>query len=448
MADKYEASLDQFTLECETIEDNFEKEIAEYEFPYLDGALLEDMGQKARSIRIRCYFWGPEYENHKAFINHLESQELFEFVHPEYGSIWGCVKSVAVRHDDREKTAEIDILFVENLRTPGVIEIAGDPEIVSQTEEAFPQVQQEQTDGLTADMLNDMFAVGSPDLRNAVSKQLDPDQGILSQIAAASRKTRGYIRQIDSLEKKMLATATTVTNPANSLIGTISYAATMPGRLIGTMARAVERQARLLDNLRTSPARFIRSLKSSLQAMENSVDHLDEAIYSFGGRKIAEAARNTAARQLKTACAARLGLEAAYLYRDDQDARQAQKRGEKAASFDPLGRYLRPAAAGATMNVRDLEESLADVRDYIQDAVDQSREIPSLKNMAEDLLAHVNRVKIERERIVEVTLDNEMPLHIVCLKYGLPYNAAERIHAINKIKNPSFTGGTINIYTA
>jgi prophage DNA circulation protein len=71
----------------------------------------------------------------------------------------------------------------------------------------------------------------------------------------------------------------------------------------------------------------------------------------------------------------------------------------------------------------------------------------SLKRMARSLLEHVNTVKLERDRIITIVLDNTRPLHLVCLKYGLPYNMSDRLLSINQgIRNPSFTSGEIQIY--
>ena len=98
------------------------------------------------------------------------------------------------------------------------------------------------------------------------------------------------------------------------------------------------------------------------------------------------------------------------------------------------------------MNVREIETTLYVAREMILTAVVLSRQNESLKKTARLLLQHVNIIKLERERIIRITLDNEMPLHLVCLKYGLPCQAAERILAINNISNPNFVSGSIDIY--
>jgi len=70
------------------------------------------MGQKAREIKFRCYFYNETYELHTSVIALLDYHGLLELHHPKYGIIQGMVESMSIRHDDREETAEIDITFV------------------------------------------------------------------------------------------------------------------------------------------------------------------------------------------------------------------------------------------------------------------------------------------------------------------------------------------------
>jgi hypothetical protein len=98
------------------------------------------------------------------------------------------------------------------------------------------------------------------------------------------------------------------------------------------------------------------------------------------------------------------------------------------------------------LNVQQLERSLAEVRAEIQAAVELARGQESLKTAALALLEHVSQVKLERDRILMLTLENPLPLHLVCLRQGLPYRYAERILSINRIAHPSFTQGEVAVY--
>ena len=66
--------------------------------------------------------------------------------------------------------------------------------------------------------------------------------------------------------------------------------------------------------------------------------------------------------------------------------------------------------------------------------------------MADALKEHVNKIKLKRERIVTVRIQDPIPVHLLCMQYGLPYMAAERICAINNFWCPNFIGGEVKIY--
>ena len=174
--DKYYAYIyPQWKLEIENIEDSFEKSIAQYEFPYRDGALLEDMGQKAHKIRFRCYFYNENYDSHIELIKFLEGKDLIEIAHPQYGIIIGKIETLSVRHDDRERTAEIDITFIENLR--GEIHPLTYVDVESAAEEAFIEGQDEQMEEFKDDAEEELGAEAD----EVLEKELDPDKGILEQ---------------------------------------------------------------------------------------------------------------------------------------------------------------------------------------------------------------------------------------------------------------------------
>ena len=48
--------------------------------------------------------------------------------------------------------------------------------------------------------------------------------------------------------------------------------------------------------------------------------------------------------------------------------------------------------------------------------------------------------------MIATNVANVIPLHLICLKYGLPYSAAEQFLGMNAIRNPSFVSGLVNLY--
>lgn len=426
-------------LQMETVEDEFGKAIARYEYPYADGADLEDMGQKPHVIRMRCYFWdgggNTTYDDHIALIRMLETEGLLDLIHPKYGLLQGAVEAVHVRHDDTRRTAEVDITFIEQMR--GVIspDEAGDVE--ADAEAAYLDGQQAQQDSLAAEA-----AEALREEKGFIDQVLDAGQGIYEQFTGAAGAARRFVRKIDAYVGMFQAVVTEIVNPINSLQASVNYAVTLPGRVIGPIAQAVERTARLYDSLRDSPARFLSSLKFGLLKLEVAADQ-----FSADNTPAGAAARSIILRQLRIASAQRMALEAAYLFAEDETRRSRLRRLEQTRTFDRLGRYVASTQPAPVMTVEEIERSLADVREMIQTAVDEARGLRPLQEMARALLEHVNTIKLEREKIVTVTIDSPLPLHLVCLKYGLDYHYAERILSINPgLRNPSAVSGEVRIY--
>ena len=80
-------NANDIVLEMETLDDTFDKAIARYEYPFADGADLEDMGQKAHCVKVRCYFWDnaaqATYDDHIRLIELLAPKGFLEFNHPK-----------------------------------------------------------------------------------------------------------------------------------------------------------------------------------------------------------------------------------------------------------------------------------------------------------------------------------------------------------------------------
>lgn len=427
----YDAVIDGIPLEIEIVDDVFESGIIRHEFPYKDGASLENTGQKARVVTMRCYFWDDgshlTYNNHIKLINHLKNTALSDLTHPMYGTMQGMAERISVRSDDRELTAEVDLTFVENMRQDIAeveyedVEVAADQAVIDTQDEQMTRFADDAQEDLGAEAI---------ELNN---KELVAGQSILQQFSGVSQKSRGWLKQVDSAVAVFQAAANDVTQPANSLIATINYGTTLPGRVIGSIARMVDRYVALYQTATTAPAHFLRNLRSAI----------DNLIASGGFT-------GTMQCRIRVAAATQAAHTVAQYYAADEKQRQILRRLEKQTTFDVQGRYLNPPVAAPVYTVNELETSLAESRDMIQAAIDSDggRSIASLKVIARVLLDHVNNTKLEREKIITVLLDNPMPLHIVCLRYGLDYHYAERLVAINNIPRPNSTAGQVRVYIA
>lgn len=426
-------SIGAFQLDAEVIRDGFEKSIAVYEYPYVDGADTEDLGQRARRVQIRCWFIDDRYEEHKEFLAYLDSRDLFDLNHPQYGLLKGRLLSVSVNHDDKIDTAEIDLDFICD--RSGTNQIKRYADVAGETEEEFTAGQQDLQDHYAAAVTEEL----GTEAVAIMAMELDDEQDIIDQVNDVSMQARNYIKKVDAWVNGYNALLNEVSNPANTLIALVDYPANLPGRVIGSTARTIERYALSLATLRTSPSRYLSSLRNAVADLEDAATVHDESF----------------ALPVRIAGSQRLAIDAAALFAEDEQDRRTMRRIEQNDSFDILGNYLNQEHAPDVMTVSELERSLNIVREYTQETIDAVRAasgsgsatiIDDLKSMVRKLTDHVDWIKLERDRMITVDIENELPLHLVCLKYGLSYRYAERLQAINSIPQPSFTRGEITVY--
>jgi prophage DNA circulation protein len=70
-----------------------------------------------------------------------------------------------------------------------------------------------------------------------------------------------------------------------------------------------------------------------------------------------------------------------------------------------------------------------------------------LVTMASTLALFVDTIKLKKRTVTTVTV-NDMPLQVLLLQLGLPYNAFDRVLALNpQITCPSFITGDVKVYT-
>jgi len=412
-------------LEMEMLDDSFACAIARYAYPFADGADLEDMGQRARMVRVRAYFYDnaekDTYDDHIALISLLSDRKLVDFEHPKYGLMKGKIEELNVRHDDRQRCAEVDIAFVEQMR--GTIEPLTRPAVLSTVEEAYIAGQEEQIAALREDLLGTIPVTDAA----VLTQILDAASTMLSQVQGFSADFRNVVDAVETLLGTAEATVADVTSPVDSLQSTLTYDLTIPGRITGGLAAALEKTARLCDSLRNYPARYVQSLDLAMKDLEDSFDN---PAGSLSGSAETDAG-SVMASHLRIACAQRMALETAQVFEEDQTA---------FTDPDDADDY-------EVLTLPELEQTLAVARRRLDEAVEAAREMGSLKEMAKALLEHVNAVRLEREKMKAVLLDNPLPLHLVCLRYGLPCKDAERLLKVNRgIRNPNFASGEVLVY--
>lgn len=92
-----------------------------HEFPFTNGASLEDQGMRPRRVGLRAVFWGDDYENEQhRFVTALEQGGVGELIHPVHGSMQVLAADWQDDHEaEAVDTVVVTVTFVEqSLRPP------------------------------------------------------------------------------------------------------------------------------------------------------------------------------------------------------------------------------------------------------------------------------------------------------------------------------------------
>ncbi len=95
--------------------DTVERAQVQHEYPYRDGAEIEDLGRRPRKITMRAVFWGTDYEDKlKALVKKLDEKGPGELIHPVFGSMTVAANSYEIdHHEESPDYAEIQLVFTE-----------------------------------------------------------------------------------------------------------------------------------------------------------------------------------------------------------------------------------------------------------------------------------------------------------------------------------------------
>ncbi|MEB0964958.1 DNA circularization N-terminal domain-containing protein [Citrobacter braakii] len=98
-------------------DEQISRDHAAYEYPFVDGADLHDLGRKARPFRLTAFLWGEYYEYKlEKLTAALDEPGDGELIHPIYGSVPSViVTGYSIRHDaESPDSCTIDLNFLEN----------------------------------------------------------------------------------------------------------------------------------------------------------------------------------------------------------------------------------------------------------------------------------------------------------------------------------------------
>jgi prophage DNA circulation protein len=413
-----ECTLGPWDLKLVSIGDEISHAIAETSYPYKNGADLEDMGVNAEVFRFSGVLNNDDFDkNYNALRNWFLSYfpEPVELYHPDHKDfLKGYPKNYTDSVDRRKRHAEFNFDFEIAGIQPDVQEFTNPAEVCEEEAKAVnAEVQQA--------LAEEMQSAGVPDVPG-------DDWSLLDYWSSIGDSARAFASGVASELGKIQGVIATVRAPLDALSSTIDYMDTLSGALTGSLQK-------FCDSL-TSLGRKAGS-SSAVSVMANS---FTEQLASFSDAPVAVYA------SFATIAASTLANETAKQISEDETKMGESIAAEKVVSDDALGRTIAETSEPFIMTPESLENSLATVREFINRVLPVSKSPERLKKMAATLTDSVLRIKMEYMTTRKVKVEHETPLHKILLDNGLDYKAAERICAINNVKNPTFMHGEVLVY--
>ncbi|OVZ94855.1 multidrug DMT transporter permease [Yersinia frederiksenii] len=115
--DLQDASFRGVRFDIISTRDSVQRDIAQHEYPYKNGANIEDLGEKPRSLQCQAVFFGDDYETRlQTFIAALDVRGQGELIHPVFGSMpdMQCYVYQVNHEADNPDHCTIDIQFLQS----------------------------------------------------------------------------------------------------------------------------------------------------------------------------------------------------------------------------------------------------------------------------------------------------------------------------------------------
>lgn len=422
MAERFISQFDDIAIDMELVNDSGSNALAEYQYPDADGSEFVNMGANARRFSCRAYFKNDFYDNYTAFETALiKPKTVHNFVHPTRGLLFGHIENYQIRHDERLNTAEVDFVFVEQLQ--GDFEDSLTPLITPKIDEQFTAGQTAAIETFN-DSMRESFGENAATL---ISRVIDPSQSLVTQFFDMPRNVRAFVAQVDTTVATFEGFLSSIEQPATTLISSIDYGTGIPGRVLGALAQTIDRYIALTETVVDSPYMVMQSFYNGTLELRNAATGFE--------------------REVDITRAQAGALLVSGMFADDDQSRAQAAIIEKTSAWNENGEFVGRETAPVFMSVNELERTLSLVRSHLQTAFEYDRRNTNLTAMASALLRHVNIIKIDRERVVEIDVPSEISLPLLCHKYGLGYNAADRVMSINpQIKDPANVFGMVYMY--
>lgn len=416
---KYEtfpAQMDDYLINILDISNTNSMALHKHEFILTDGAVIENMGRHAQEIKFRTYWFGsniesytyasPTYANHFLFLASIEDSTVVHTLqHPKYGEIKGYIESYTVINDDTQLYATIDIQFVED-------GLQNQNNLVTNALNLS---------SLQVDMLNDQLVkIGSEIQANGfttlLGQTVDFSQKMNTQFTNLTTPCRNFLKECDTVVGQMDKFLSNITQPLVTVDSLVSYASDVPSRILSSMNQAANRIVGSLSHLSNLPVQFLNNMIVQTMNLKNTITGVHASFFQA---------------HLLTVCAGSIAVQTGILMEADNNSRQSSLKLETTKTFDVSGNRVNSVTIPVLLSQEQVDAMIFSVRDFIQiNIIDVDRDQQQLKNMVSLLTGYINNTTLKKQQQVKMTVSN-IPIHLLCMQLGIPYNGANRIYALN-----------------
>lgn len=423
-----DASFRGVKFDCLRTQDSAKRDTSSHEYPYLDGADVEDLGRKARGISMSAVFFGKDYENRlQAFIKVLDQAGPGELVHPVFGSIKEAqLTDYQIAHDaDSPDYCTVELTFVE--ATPG------NPFFVQQLPAQKAEAVKQQADLVRSNGID------------AFAKALDGIKGIkgnLSRLNALRDTITGSLGAIRSQVQGIItSTLDVIDYPrafAADIVGLVNGIADLRGFDAGVLMSDWKSLFGQMGDVVKLPGR----VASGSASTSSSTGGSGSSGGSGGTSGESNAAKPIPAKPEDIALVAAL-VQVAVV-------------GTLAETASEI---LAAEAEQPTLSPREVEQIASDVRDTLQAAIEAHRELfpveearpvtEALKDVALGVQDAAVAVIEARPPLVARTVTAPGNLHLVAFRWYGDYTRAEELARLNpQLINPNTlqAGDVLNAY--
>jgi|GEM_PF-1813080 len=424
------SKLGPWELDLVSVDGSIAHALAVTEYPFQDGADIEDMGTDPEKYSFECVINGAKFDQEYEAIRDWFLKRFskpVELFHPDFGTLHGYPGTASFKRNNRKRFASFSFDFtVSGLRPEAQayldVKRAADVSVAAINGQVAEKIAEE------------MQKQGVPDVEGS-------DWSLLDKWGAMGAVARSFALGCQSTMGKIGGVLSQIEAPADAISAVIDYTSTLSGTLTKQLQECAEAY--------TTLARKVDPRNSNENTRSSSKSVIAALITDLITSKAVVADSPPVVRDGYTTIAcATVSREAARLVAQDEASLSASIAAEKIQLEDGDGRLLAEPQPVYLLTPAELEDMLALVRAMIQENLGTSLAPDSIKKMAADLMESVRSVKLQYMTTSTVSLTNPMPLHVLCASKGLDYKAADRVAALNGVKNPTFMEGEVLIYAS